>query len=148
MTKVRLSNLPFILLLLLVASCEEIRNEPPDISTLEGEWIVEEYSSFYKSSDVTTYNVYITFSRDDSTTLYISNFYHLGYENEIAGKVDENRVELHSGQELTSLQSVYTLLNGVGNISTDYQTIDWEYTIGDGSGVVDNVTATYTQVER
>lgn len=134
-------------LLLLVASCEEVRNEPNDISSLEGEWKVEENSEYLKTAE-DTYNVYITFSREDSTTIYISNFYHLGYDNEITGNVEENRIELPSGQEMDILQSVYVVLSGVGNIATDYQSINWEYEIDDGSGLVDHVTATYTRVSK
>ena len=134
-----------VLLLMFFASCEEIRNEPTEVSSLEGEWKVDEDSELFKSTE-DTYHVNISLSPYDSTMIYISNFYHVGPESEIVGKVEGDRIELPSGQEMTVLESVYTILSGSGNIATDYQSISWSYEIDDGSGMVDHVTATYTRV--
>ena len=136
-----------VILLIIASSCEEVRNKPGEVSSLEGEWTVKENSEKFKSRHA-TYNVYISLSADDSTRISISNFYHMGYDNEIIGTVDGNRIELPSGQKMSMVESVYVLLSGVGNISSDYQSISWQYEIDDGSGTVDHVTATYTRVTK
>jgi len=144
----RYITIPFLaVLLMMFTTCEEVRNQPGDVASLEGEWTVEENSQNFKSA-LATYNVYISLSSEDSTLIYISNFYHLGYDNEVMGRVENDRIELPSGQEMTLLESTYTLQRGVGNISSDYQSIEWEYEVDDGSGLVDQVTAIYTRVTK
>ena len=137
--------LGFFLTALLVNSCEETRTTPGDVESLEGEWKVEETSENFKSAQA-TYQVYISPSQEDSTQIIISNFYHLGIDTEVIGAVNGNRIELLSNQTVTTLGVSYTVVSGTGIISDDYQNIDWQYVIDDGSGQTDNVTAIYTKL--
>jgi hypothetical protein len=131
---------------ILSGSCEETQDGDNLAEALEGEWKVDENSEFYKSGQA-TYNVYITLSTQDSSTVYIANFYQLGYDNEIVGSIGDDRIQLEAGQEASVLNSVYTIVSGRGTIATDYQSIGWEYEVDDGSGSIDHVTATYSRVK-
>ena len=87
------------------------------------------------------FSVYISPHPNDSTKVLIDNFYELGY--------DVSAVATVSGRNLyISTQTVGdgdTIL-GSGTISANYNEINWNYSVEDGSGEVDNVTATYTKL--
>jgi len=145
-TKIRIH--PFlpvsIFLLALTVSCEELLNTTgtdEDVrERIEGQWSCDETSEIYKST-AEIYSVYISPDPDDSTKVLIDNFYELGY--------DVSAVATVSGRNLfINTQTVgdgYTVI-GSGTISSDYNKINWSYSVEDGSGEVDDVTATYTKL--
>lgn len=129
---------------LMFVSCEEeLTGDVNTAEALEGEWVVDENSDVAGN---TSYRAYIDIYSDDSSSVLISNFYQLGYDTgEVIGDISGNRIELRPNQEIDYYGSTYTVVNGTGTISDDYQSIDWQYDIDDGSGTVDNVTAVYTK---
>ncbi|MFP4047955.1 MAG: hypothetical protein ACLFT4_09400 [Bacteroidales bacterium] len=134
-------------LFIFITACEnELLNPAEDNSVLEGEWTVEEQSETYKSKK-SSYRVYISVSEEDSTVIEISNFYLLGYEDSrISGKVDGKRIELFKNQTIDTEGVTYNVVSGTGVIASDYRSIEWEYKVDDGSGIVDNVTASYVKI--
>ena len=75
--------------------------------------------------------------------LRISNFYQLGYDSEeVIGDISGNRIELRPDQHVAG----YTIISGTGTITDDYQNIDWQYKVDDGSGDEDNASAVYTKL--
>jgi hypothetical protein len=138
-----------VLLLFLISSCEEARNDPDLAASLEGEWKVDESSSQYKSRlQGEVYYVEISLSPEDSTTLYISNFYNVNPDAQVVANLEGTRLNLMADQQITRFQSTYTVKGGSGEIATDYQSISWEYQVDDGSGMVDDVTAIYTRPDK
>jgi len=132
------------LLLAFTVSCEELLNNlgsDEDVrERIEGQWSCDETSEIFKST-AEKFSVYISPHPDDSTKVLIDNFYELGY--------DVSAVATVSGRNLyISTQTVgdgYTIL-GSGTISANYNEINWNYSVEDGSGETDNVTATYTKL--
>lgn len=138
-----------LLVLFLISSCEEARNDPELAASLEGEWKVEEMSSQYKSRfQGEVYYVEISMSPEDSTILYIANFYNVNPDAQVVANLEGTRLNLMADQQITRFQSTYTVKGGTGEIATDYQSISWEYKVDDGSGMVDDVTAIYTRADK
>lgn len=137
----------FIFLSLIILSCE--KDDQSDIEVaeaLEGEWSVDETSQYYKNQ-MSTYQVEITPVSENDDQVLISNFYQLGYENSVMGDIEGKKIKLVPNQEIiVSGISSYTILSGTGNISDDYQNIDWNYEVDDGSGQIDYVEAIYTKI--
>ncbi|MFO7656398.1 MAG: hypothetical protein R6W78_04970 [Bacteroidales bacterium] len=135
----------FIIIVLFANSCEvidDLTSGDDSIAKLEGQWKCDENSEKFKKSTLDMYYVYISPHPGDSTKVIISNFYQLGDEVEATARL--------SGQTLTlsnqSLQGGFTILSGSGTISSGFKKITWSYKIDDGSGDVDNATATYTKI--
>lgn len=133
-----------ILVVLFFASCEdELTGNVSTVEALEGEWTVSEDSELAGS---TSYRVYIDIYSDDSSSVLISNFYQLGYDDgEVVGDISGNRIELRPDQAIDYYGSTYIVVSGTGTISDDYQNIDWQYEVDDGSGTTDNATAIYSK---
>jgi len=129
-------------------SCEQEKTAAGTRDALEGTWKVDENSQFYKKDANAVYNVYISLSDQDTAGLYIANFYQLGYENEVRATLDDDRIRLDPGQELTLLNSSYEIVDGTGVIASDYQSVSWTYQVDDGSGEIDHVTATYSRADK
>jgi len=137
----------FFFLSLILISCE--KDDESDIEVaeaLEGEWSVDETSQYYKNQS-SVYQVEITPVSENDDQVLISNFYQLGYENSVMGEIEGKKIKLVPNQEIiVSGISSYTILTGTGNISDDYQNIDWNYEVDDGSGQIDYVEAIYTKI--
>jgi hypothetical protein len=133
-----------IMAVLFFVSCEEeLTGDVGTAEALEGNWTVNENSEFAGN---TSYQVYIDIYSDDSSSVLISNFYQLGYESgEVIGDISGNRIELRPSQDINYQGITYTVESGTGTISDDYQSIDWQYKVDDGSGTPDNVTAVYSK---
>jgi hypothetical protein len=139
---------PFILIIMVAlffASCEEeLTGDVSTAEALEGIWSVNENSDFVGN---TSYQVNIDIYSDDSSSVLISNFYQLSYESgEVIGDISGNRIELRPNQVIDYEGVTYTVVSGTGTISDDYQNIDWQYEVDDGSGTIDNVTAVYSKL--
>jgi hypothetical protein len=147
-TKITALLLALSMFVLGMTSCEQEQAIPGSQEALEGEWVVDENSQFYKRTASNVYNVYISFSLQDSTALFISNFYQLGHENEVRATLDDNRIQLEPEQQVTWLNSTYEIVEGTGVIASDYQSIRWNYQVDDGSGQIDHVTGTYSRKDK
>ncbi|MEF8984411.1 MAG: hypothetical protein V5A51_07445 [Bacteroidales bacterium] len=133
-----------ILLLILMMgggiSCENERTPGELLQSLEGEWNVEENSEQFGE---TAYDVTIFISDQYSSKIFISGFYHL--PDEVDGNVEGHRINLVENQTITDNTISYTLVSGSGRVSDSYKYIQWNYKVDDGSGEIDEVTATYTK---
>jgi hypothetical protein len=141
--KITISNLFILLAFLVLYSCELIDDttdtgDPRD--KIEGQWKCDENSQIYKSTE-SIYWVYIDPDPDDSTKVIISNFYDLGNDIYVYAKL--NSLNLSISNQTT--EDGYKILSGSGNITSNYKEINWSYRVDDGSGEVDNVTATYSK---
>jgi hypothetical protein len=118
---------------------------------IEGQWTCDETSHIYKSTESETshiykstesiYVVYIDPDPSDTTKVIISNFYNLGFDIYVYAKI--NSLNLSISQQTT--KDGFKILSGSGGISSNYKEINWSYRVDDGSGEIDNVTATYTK---
>ena len=141
----KLCYLKFFLLLsfLIIYSCEFADDEPDSgdpRDKLEGQWQCDETSQLYKSTE-DIYWIYIDPDPYDSTKVVISNFYNLGFDIYVYARLNSNSLSLSN----QTTEDGYNVLSGSGNISSNYKQINWTYRIVDGSGEIDNVTATYTK---
>jgi hypothetical protein len=150
------AHIKLIILLgfVIVYSCELIDDTPGtgDVrDRIEGQWKCDENSQIYKStksqnsqiykSTESIYYVYIDPDPSDTTKIIISNFYNLGFDNYVYAKL--NSLNLSISQQTT--EDGFKILSGSGNILSNYREISLSYRVDDGSGEVDNVTATYTK---
>ncbi len=129
----------FIASLLLTTACEELFPDPDGgdiISALEDNWRVEEESQVFGK---TNYIVEIERQPSDSSRIYVDNFYNV---DATAGVFVNNRSLSIPDQVLDGGYRVY----GTGTVSRDTESISWQYSIDDGSGEPDNVTAIYTRL--
>jgi hypothetical protein len=138
-TKLILSTI--ILGSLFLASCEDLLDNPSSTEiaqNLEGNWKCDENSSIFKSTQE-IYSVYITPSENDSTKVFISNFYALGNDVDAVATINGYTITLQN----QTLAGDYEV-RGSGTISSNLKQISWNYFVDDGSGVEDEVTAEYT----
>ncbi|SRR6056297_1134351 len=133
--------------LFILFSCDKDDASTIEISkALEGKWSVNETSQYYKSPS-SVYQVNISKVSGEESQIVISNFYQLGFEANVVGVINGKKIELIENQEITTSGiSTYTILSGTGNISDDYQSIDWNYQVDDGSGQIDNAEAIYEKL--
>lgn len=110
-----------------------------DVSKLEGEWLCEEQSEFYKSTSIAYYNVYISLDADADDRIIIDNFYQLG---DVGVRAIVTGFDIYITSQI--LEGGFTV-SGSGKISDRGERIDWNYTVDDGSHVPDHVTAIYTR---
>lgn len=134
-----------LLLGFLLYSCEEDQATREIAEMLEGYWDVEEESELTKQLKTNYYRVYIFISDVDSSRIYIDNFYFVGEGVKAEAIIEGDRLNLVADQRLQYQYGYYTVVNGTGYISDDRKSITWEYSIDDGSGNIDDVTAIYTR---
>ena len=124
------------MLLALTAACEELLTglDDGDARTrLTGTWRVQETSEIYSS---TSYLIEIDKHLTDSTRIYIDNIYN----------VDGTAEAIVNGRSLSIPEQLMDggfRISGTGSVSGDYDQISWQYTVDDGSGQLDHVSATY-----
>ena len=122
-----------ITLLFWLPGCETLGDGP---DTLEGAWQCKENSQIYGYQ---AYDVTISIVKTDSNKIEINNFYNLGYGRKVVGEVDFWDIQILS-QTVEGFN-----FNGDGVISGNKRKIDWSYTVDDGSGIPDHVTATFSR---
>ena len=137
------SIFPFSILLMAVTlSCEELENPgTEDIrEKIEGQWKCDEISEYYKST-ASVFQVYIYPHPDDSTKVIIENFYGLGDDVSVVVTMSNRNLYINS----QTVGDGFTVI-GSGTISSNFNEINWNYSVDDGSDKTDNVTATYTKL--
>ena len=125
--------------LLVLTACEELFPDPAEgdvISALEDNWRVEEESQVFGK---TNYIVEIERQPNDSSWIYVDNFYNVDATAEVS--VDNRSLSIPD----QVMDGGYRV-DGTGTVSRDNESISWQYTIDDGSGEIDNVTAVYTRL--
>jgi hypothetical protein len=139
--KSKILSLIGILSVMFFTSCEDLldpRSSAEIVLELEGQWMCDEESSVFKST-LLKYTVYISPSETDSNRIFISNFYQLGNGVEATALVSNYQITI----PIQTLPGDYTV-KGTGVIAENLKEISWTYYVDDGSGVEDEVTATYT----
>lgn len=115
----------------LLSSCEKDRT----YTSVTGTWQCVEVSSIHSSNP---YFVDIMRDANDSTLLKIDNFYNMGYGKEIYARIDAYDISIQSNLYGFSIV-------GEAKVARDFETIEWEYQVDDGSGLIDYVTANYSR---
>jgi hypothetical protein len=130
-----------VILLLLLNSCEkkDYENTALTASKLVGQWRCEEHSSIYKST-MDFYTVNITVNESDSSKVLIENFYQLGGFYQVEAHIASMSLNI-SSQIVDNMK-----IQGNGTIKSGFDEINWTYTVDDGSGLIDQVTATFTKI--
>ena len=129
--------------MLFVHSCEVMNESLLPVDAIEGSWLVQEESSYFKNA-TTTYRVYVSLAAD-STSFFIDNFYQIGWGSSATGYIDGNRLVLDPNQEVTAGFGAFIIEEGSGKFTNNFEQIQWSYSIDDGSGISDEVTAIYTR---
>ncbi len=135
------------LLSILVAffsSCELEDNEIDNYSDdsrdkIVGIWDVVETNQIEVKSTMENYQVEILNDTSTTSEIIIANFYNIGMNNEAIANMSGLNLSIYS-QNIDGF-----VVNGSGNISSDYETISLDYIVDDGSGDKDTVTAVYSK---
>lgn len=117
-------------------SCTPDEEPINNIDKFYGTWGCQEKS---KLTGPSSYTVKILADETKKYDLKISNFYMYGFEDFAGADVSENSITIPR-QILCN-----NIIQGNGYIDNAGTTINWEYTIDDGSGKVDSCTAIYTK---
>ena len=127
-------------LIFIAGSCEiadDLVGGNATVAKLEGEWTCDENSEIYKST-TSVYSVAISPDPDNDFGVIIDNFY--GINAAVYASVSGMSLII-SNQTVSGGYEI----SGSGIISSGYDVINWNYTVDDGSGVIDHVTAVYTK---
>jgi hypothetical protein len=132
--------LAFIIPFLFTWSCEtidELTGSAATVAKLEGEWTCDEQSEIFKAT-AEVYTVTLSADADNNAGVIIDNFYGLN----ASAKANVSGMSLIiPNQDVEGGFSV----SGSGTISSNFEKINLTYTVDDGSGTVDHVTAVYTK---
>jgi hypothetical protein len=136
----KLFLLVFLVPLLFTWSCETIdtlTGSAATVAKIEGEWTCDEKSEVFKAT-AEVYTVTLSADASNSAGVIIDNFYGLN----ASAKANVSGMSLIiPNQDVEGGFSV----SGSGTISSDFEKINLSYTVDDGSGTVDHVTAVYTK---
>jgi len=118
-------------------SCQkDDTTKPNSTKSIIDTWKVVEQSQTFGTQN---YNTDISKDTSSSSKIIIDNFFNFGLGHFIHAT--------QSGQTLTISNAVLDgyIFNGTGNISSNYNTITWNFSFEDGNGP-ENATATYTRM--
>jgi hypothetical protein len=131
----------FLLLIIVLTtifeSCQKDLGLTDERETVEGTWKCQEVVN---NKDTYSYYVQISKAADDSTKVYLYNFFQIGMNYKVYAYLNGTSLTIPK-QTTDNIQ-----FSGNGTISSGNNTIKWTYSANDGSGT-DNVTATYTKSE-
>ena len=136
----KLFLLVFIIPLLSAYSCETIdtlTGGAATVAKLEGEWTVDEQSEIFKATSE-VYIVTLSANADNASGVIIDNFYGLN----ASAKANVTGMSLIIPNQ--NVEGGFSV-SGSGTISSNFEKINLSYTVDDGSGTVDHVTAVYTK---
>jgi hypothetical protein len=142
MHMLRLLSALFVLILIM-NSCEvaeEILGGNVTIEKLEGSWMCDEDNGKRKSV-MEMYEVEISADPNNENGILIYNIYGLGEgiyaEAGVSGKTISINDDVTGGFHISA----------TGNVTSDYENINWSFSVDDGSGVPENFTAVYTKID-
>jgi hypothetical protein len=130
-------------LIMIMSSCEvaeEILGGNVIITKLEGSWMCDEDNGKRKSV-MEIYEVEISADPNNENGILIYNIYGLGVG--IYAKADVNGKTISINDDVTGGFHILA----TGNISSDFENINWTFSVDDGSGVPENFTAVYTKID-
>jgi hypothetical protein len=118
--------------LILLTACETLEDLGPD--SIYDTWYCVENSEIYNET-----NYYVDLSKHptEDGKIIIDNFYNLGYGIEVTASLSGFSISIPS--QIVDGNTI----SGSGTITSGYKTIDFSYTVDDGGGVIDHVTAEY-----
>lgn len=126
--------------ILLLTSCElddfNIDSDD-DRDKITDTWRCEENSELYGQSN--PYLSDISKNSSDSITIYINNFYQLGFDQEVYATLTNRTIDIP--QQIVDGHKI----KGNGTIDNSYNSIRFKYTVDEGSGILDDVTALYSR---
>lgn len=130
-------------LIMIMSSCEiaeEILGGNVTIAKLEGSWMCDEDNGKRKSV-MEMYEVEISTDPNNENGILIYNIYGLGEgiyaEAGVSGKIISINDDVTGGFHISA----------TGNVSSDFENINWTFSVDDGSGVPENFTAVYTKID-
>jgi hypothetical protein len=130
----------FLIPFLFTSSCETIdtlTGGAATVAKLEGDWTCDEQSEIFKATSE-VYTVTLSADADNPSGVIIDNFY--GLNSSAKASVSGMSLNIPT-QDVEGGFSV----SGSGTISSNFEKINLSYTVDDGSGTVDHVTAVYTK---
>jgi len=110
------------------------------VAKIEGDWSCDETSEIFKSTG-SVYSVTVSADPDNGNGVIIDNFYDVN----IAVRATVAGSSLIIGNQ--TAEDGYEV-SGSGTISSNFEEINLNYNVDDGSGVVDHVTAVYTKISK
>ena len=99
-------------------------------------WRCEETSEIFGKS---AYLVDISKSFSDSSNIILDNFYNLGFGVEVVASLSGFKVNIQP--QIVDGNTI----SGKGTIAGNYRSISFDYTVNDGGGKIDRVTADFTR---
>jgi hypothetical protein len=136
----KLYLLAILVPLLFIWSCETIdtlTGGAATVAKLEGDWTCDEQSEIFKATSE-VYTVTLSADADNNSGVIIDNFYGLN----ASAKANVSGMSLIIPNQ--NVEGGFSV-SGSGTISSNFEKIDLNYTVDDGSGTVDHVTAVYTK---
>lgn len=128
-----------IVLMIFIASCAPEPTEEP-VADYTGTWTCNESTS--NPAGTSSYSVRLKKVGTSVTDYKIENFYNLGFNNEAAVNIGSTSITI-SSQTIGSGNSAFTA-SGSGSVTTATK-LSMNYKMDDGSGAIDNCTATFTK---
>jgi hypothetical protein len=132
----------FFTVSLLFNSCDPddpVEPEPEDPrDEIIGKWKCSETGDIFGQQN---YDVNISKHEQDSSKVYIDNFYFLGDGKYVYAIMTDLSLSIPT----QTIENDGHIVSGNGTISSNYKTITLTYTANDGSGEIDNISATYTK---
>jgi len=140
---VKKSYIFYILMILILTNRCEVDNDTNEsieiARSIVGTWKCKEKD--YEGTTEFTYNVIISIKDYDSTIVRIYNFFNIGQNYYVKGKVNGYTITLNSG----FFGNGYNLEAGNGTISTGLKKIEFTYTIDEGDEIKKKFLATYSK---
>jgi hypothetical protein len=136
----KLFLLAFIVPFLITLSCETVdtlTGGAATVAKLEGDWTCDEQSEIFKAT-AEVYTVTLSADADNNSGVIIDNFYGLN----ASAKANVSGMSLIIPNQ--NVEGGFSV-SGSGTISSNFEKINLSYTVDDGSGTVDHVTAVYTK---
>ncbi|MCX7953868.1 MAG: hypothetical protein N3A01_01615 [Bacteroidales bacterium] len=127
-----------ILILIFFNACQP--DEEDDVITDARDKLVSAWKCKENSQAFGEQNYYVDITKDTlSNYILIDNFFNLGYGKKLRAKLSGSILYINN-QSISGY-----LFNGQGIVSSNYSSINWNYTFDEGNGP-ENVTAIYTKM--
>jgi len=130
---------PLLVLMLLAASCQ--KDDDPGFATRDdylGIWQCDEFD--VSQSLIATFQIEILAHPTESNKVYIDNFNLQGQGFQAEAEVDNTTITIPQQMVAASV------VTGTGFISNGLTGLELQYTLDDGSGQPENLTATCTKL--
>jgi hypothetical protein len=138
-TSSKFLQLAFVLMISFLASCAP-ETEEEVVADYTGTWTCNETTS--NPAGTNNFSVRIKKAGSSTSDYKVENFYNLGFNNEAAISIGTATITIAS-QTIGSGNSAFSA-SGSGSVNSATK-LTMSYKMDDGSGVVDNCSATFTK---